>query len=134
MKKITPLKDKVLARMIDGFGEHTTDGGLIIQETEGTSESIRPRWFKVVAVGPDQTDVSEGEYILVPHGRWTRGIDVDGTKRKEDLIFNIDMEAAMAINAENPLRKPTQSFDEYVNDLAKDNPEFLSAYKQNKLK
>lgn len=103
MRKITPLGDKVLGRMIDGFGEKRTAGGLIVQEAEGTSESIRPRWFEVIAVGPDQSDVAQGEYILVPHGRWSRGLDVEGTNRKEDLVFNIDMEAALAVSVENPL-------------------------------
>ena len=103
MRTITPLRDKVIGRMVDGFGERTTTGGLIVQEQEGTSEAIRPRWFEVVAVGPEVTDVAPGEYLLVPHGRWSRGLDIEGTNRKEDMVFNLDMEAALAVSEDNPL-------------------------------
>lgn len=103
MKKITPLRDVVLGRMIDTFGIKTTGSGLIFQEQEGTEASLRPRWFEVVAVGPEQTDIKEGDFVLVPNGRWTRGLDVYRTSRKEEYIFGIDVEAALAVTNENPL-------------------------------
>jgi hypothetical protein len=31
----------------------------------------------VYAVGQEQKDVQVGQWILVAHGRWTRGIDID---------------------------------------------------------
>ena len=103
MRKITPLGNKVLGRMIDGFGNRKTAGGLIVQEAEGTSEAIRPRWFEVTAVGPDQMDIKQGQYVLVPHGRWSRGLDVEGTSRKEDYIFNIDVDAILGTREDNPI-------------------------------
>jgi co-chaperonin GroES (HSP10) len=103
MRKITPLGSKVLGRMIDTYGERKTHGGVIVQEAEGTSESVRPRWFEVTAVGPDQQDIKQGQYVLVPHGRWSRGLDVEGTNRKEDFIFNIDAESALGTQDSNPL-------------------------------
>jgi hypothetical protein len=30
-------------------------------------------------VGPEQTTVKAGEWVLVEHGRWTRGIEVEVT-------------------------------------------------------
>ena len=44
---------------------------------DATTKGIRPRWAKVYAVGPLQKDVEVGQYILVKHGRWTRGIQVE---------------------------------------------------------
>ena len=53
------------------------------------NSGIRPRWAKVYAVGPEQKDIQVGQYILISHGRWTRGIkiqDIEGVKtiRKVD--------------------------------------------------
>ena len=45
MSTIRPIHDKVLAKMIDGFGNRKTAGGIIIQEADGTEKAIRPRWY-----------------------------------------------------------------------------------------
>jgi co-chaperonin GroES (HSP10) len=98
MRQIKPLHDKVLAIMIDGYGDITTDGGLIIRERDGETNSIRPRWFKVVAVGPEQEDVCAGDKILVAHGRWSRGLDVDKTGLDADRIFLIDNDEIFGVD------------------------------------
>lgn len=77
MKAIRAIGDKVLGYMVDGFGEKTTASGIVINERDGDSNSIRPRWFKVTHTGPDQDEVSVGEFVLVAHGRWSRGVKVD---------------------------------------------------------
>jgi co-chaperonin GroES (HSP10) len=100
MRIIVPLHDKVIATMVDSFGEQRSSGGVIYLENEGSAESIRPRWFKVVAVGPDQKDVAVDQYVLVEHGRWSRGINIEGTGRNEDRIFHIDMDSALLVSDE----------------------------------
>jgi hypothetical protein len=37
----------------------------------------------VHAVGPQQKNVKVGQYILVSHGRWTRGVDVTNPETNE---------------------------------------------------
>ena len=71
------------------FGERMTLGGIIILDDDKKGQGIRPRWAEVVAVGPKQEDVVPGEYILVAHGRWTRGLDMtdeDGTTTTVRLV------------------------------------------------
>lgn len=99
MRNITAIGDKVLATMVDGFGEKVTKGGVILQEKDATSEAIRPRWFHVTHVGPDQEDVKVGDYVLVYHGRWTRGITLSGYDTK---IYMLDPEYLMATSDKMP--------------------------------
>lgn len=100
MRSIKPIRDNVLAKMIDGFGEKKTAGGLIIQEKDGTSDAIRPRWFEVMFTGPEQKDVTVGEYVLVAHGRWSRGVTID--PEVEDKLYFLDNEEILAVSDELP--------------------------------
>lgn len=67
-------KDIIVTDM--SFDVRITQSGLILPNDNGTGMGIRPRWGRVYAVGPDQTDVHVGQWICVAHGRWTRGIDI----------------------------------------------------------
>ena len=51
----------------------------------GKSSGIRPRWGRVYAIGPEQQDVRVGEWILVAHGRWTRGLDIEDDSGKHTI-------------------------------------------------
>lgn len=74
--KLRPLHDNVLVADMS-FEEQTTASGIVIQSDDGKNHGIKPRWCRVWAVGPAQLDVQVGEWILVEHGRWTRGVKVD---------------------------------------------------------
>lgn len=83
------------------FGEMKTSSGLIIQSDDGKSHGVKPRWGKVYKIGPEQTDVKIGEWVLVEHGRWTRKIKIDdGDGVKE--IQKIDVAAILAVSDERP--------------------------------
>ncbi len=97
MSTIRPIHDKVLAKMIDGFGNRKTAGGIIIQEADGTEKAIRPRWFEILFTGPEQNDVHPGEYVLMSHGRWSRGIDYQG-----DKVYFLDNKEMLAVSNELP--------------------------------
>jgi hypothetical protein len=97
MKTLTPLRDKIIGKMIDQFGIKQTTGGLFVSEVAGSEVSVRPRWFLITHVGPDQEDVSVGDYALVDNGRWTKGIDFYGTGLNEDRIFYLDNKGIMGI-------------------------------------
>lgn len=104
MKQIYPIRDKVLGRMLDPVGgAKTTAGGVIVVEQDMTDGAIRPRWFEVTHVGPEQQDVVAGQYVLVPHGRWSRGLDVNGTHRVEDFVFLIDHTDILGIQDDRPV-------------------------------
>ncbi len=76
VKKILPLRDSIIVSDMT-FEERISNGGIIILNDDMKSSGIRPRWAKVYAVGPDQKDVKVGQYILISHGRWTRGIKIE---------------------------------------------------------
>lgn len=61
------------------FDERLTTSGIVLLNDDMKSAGIRPRWAKVYAVGPQQHDVKVGEWILIDHGRWSRGIKIEDT-------------------------------------------------------
>jgi co-chaperonin GroES (HSP10) len=103
-KTIKPIKDRVLVSDMD-FGEQTTKGGIIINSDDGKAHGVYPRWGRVFATGPEQTDVKVGEWVLVAHGRWTRGMDLVNDVDGEEVTTTIRMvenEAMLAISDEKP--------------------------------
>jgi co-chaperonin GroES (HSP10) len=89
-EQLKALQDNVLVADME-FDTRITQSGIIIPNDNGTSLGIRPRWGRVYAVGPKQTDVTVGQWIMVAHGRWTRGIDIDdGTGEHKRTIRKID--------------------------------------------
>jgi hypothetical protein len=72
----TPIGNRVLVTDMH-FGEQKTASGLIIKDDNGTTRGVYPRWAKVYKKGPDNNDPYEvGQWILIEHGRWTRGFTV----------------------------------------------------------
>lgn len=94
--KIRVLHDKVLITDMN-FGEQITMGGIVIPGDDGKVEGIRPRWGKVWAIGPEQQDVTIGEWVLVEHGRWGRGFKVLDNNQ-EIIVRQIDTEAILVIS------------------------------------
>ena len=72
---ITPLKKRVLVSDMH-FGETKTKGGIILTDDDGSESGIHPRWGKVYAIGDQQEDVKVGEWVMVSHGRWSRGFKI----------------------------------------------------------
>jgi co-chaperonin GroES (HSP10) len=102
-------KDVLVADM--EFDTRITQGGLILPNDNGTSLGIRPRWGRVYAIGPKQTDVKVGQWIMVAHGRWTRGIDIeDGQLEHKRTIRKIDPKDILLISdSETRPQDDTQS-------------------------
>ena len=72
---IKPLKKRVLVSDMH-FGERKSAGGIIMMDDDGSEGGIHPRWGKVYAIGDQQEDVKVGEWVMVSHGRWSRGFKV----------------------------------------------------------
>lgn len=79
------------------FDVRLTQSGIILMNDDMKSSGIRPRWAKVYKVGPEQSIVSEGQYILVSHGRWTRGITIEDDAG-EKVIRKVDTKDILAIS------------------------------------
>ena len=99
-RQLRPLKDSVIVSdMI--FDVRISTGGIIIPNDNGKSTGIRPRWGQVYAVGPDQQDVSPGQWVCVEHGRWTRGIDIEDESGKI-TVRRVDPKDIMMVSDEQP--------------------------------
>lgn len=99
--KITPIRDHILVTDMN-FDTRTSAGGIVLLSDDGKSEGIRHRWARVWAIGPEQTEVKVGEWILLEHGRWTRGIIVVDENGDEITIRRADNNAILMVTDENP--------------------------------
>ena len=80
------FKDHIIVSEMH-FDERISKGGIIMLDDDKISSGIRPRWAKIFGLGPEQTDpqLEIGKYILISHGRWTRGITVETPSGKQTL-------------------------------------------------
>lgn len=100
INKIHPLHDHVIATDMS-FGQRTLSSGVILLGDDGKTDGVRPRWCRVYAIGPDQKDVVPGQWILVEHGRWTRGVEVE-IAGEQFTIRRIDANSIMMVSDEEP--------------------------------
>ena len=91
-----PLRDGILVRNMD-FGERKTASGLIVLSDDGKVGGIHPRWGEVIAVGNEQLDVQVGQYVMVAHGRWSRGFELNG-----ETVRTVDPKDVLGIQDEEP--------------------------------
>ena len=98
--KIRALHDDVIVKDMD-FGEMVTAGGIVIQSDNAKVHGIKPRWGQVYKVGPEQTDVKEGQWILIEHGRWTRKIKIDDGEGPKE-IQKVEVKSILAVADDKP--------------------------------
>lgn len=98
---VRPIRDHIIVCDIE-FGMEKTAGGVLLLSDDGKKSGIHPRWGRVYAVGPRQKDVDVGEWVLMEHGRWSRGIEYTTDDGQELLIHMADNKGIMAVAAEKP--------------------------------
>ena len=97
-KSIRAIRDHVLITDMN-FDEKISHGGIIIPNSDGKLEGVHARWGRVYAVGNEQQDVTPGQYVLVKHGRWTRGVEIeDGDDIK--TLRRVDHEDILLVSDE----------------------------------
>ena len=106
VKSISPMNDTVIVHGMT-FDQRITNGGIVLLNDDMKSAGIRPRWAQVYAVGPTQTDIKVGQYILISHGRWTRGVKIDDGNG-EKTIRKVDNKDILLIS-DNPVNDSTMS-------------------------
>jgi hypothetical protein len=84
-----------------------TGSGLILPGDDMEQRGIRPRWCRIIAVGPDQEDVEVGEWVYVDHGRWTRGVDIFDTDSETEMTIRMVDPKDMILHSDEPLRDET---------------------------
>lgn len=100
--RIQPLRDCVMIEEMQ-FGMQTTKAGLIIIDDDGADHGIKPRWGRVHAVGPDQKDISVGQYILINHGRWTRGVEIEDPESGKSVTIRMVDNKDILLVSDNPM-------------------------------
>jgi|688.fasta_scaffold574059_2 co-chaperonin GroES (HSP10) len=85
---VTPLKKKVL--VAENARETQTESGIILEGTQGYGDS---KTGKVIAIGPDVTDVKVGDDIYMLWNKCTV-VNVDGAQRvmidEENIVAVLD--------------------------------------------
>ena len=89
VNKIRALRDHIIVSEMN-FKERLTTSGIYIPSDDMKSTGIRPRWAQVYAIGPEQKDISIGQWICVAHGRWTRGVKIEEPGGNELTIRRVD--------------------------------------------
>jgi co-chaperonin GroES (HSP10) len=101
IQKLKPIHDSVLVTEMN-FQERISYGGIYIPSDNMKNTGIRPRWAKVYAVGPDQQEIKEGQWICVAHGRWTRGVKIEDSAG-EKTIHRVDNNDILLVSDQRPL-------------------------------
>jgi co-chaperonin GroES (HSP10) len=108
IQSIKPLHDTVLVRDME-FQERTLSSGIILPNDDGKANGIRPRWAQVYAVGPEQTDIAPGQWIMVEHGRWSRGVNVKVQDQDEFTLRRVDPSSIIFVSDDAPDQDDTIS-------------------------
>ena len=85
--KVRPLRNKILVKNIDQ-GDRVSKGGIILRSADRVEDGgsgIRPRWAEVYAVGSEIDWLQPGDIVLMEHGRWTKGIEIEDDGEKFDI-------------------------------------------------
>jgi co-chaperonin GroES (HSP10) len=96
IKSFRALQNYVIVTDMN-FKEKLTSSGIIIPNSDGKLEGVHARWGRVYAVGDQQQDVQVGQYVLVKHGRWTRGTLIED-QQGEKTIRRIDADDILMVS------------------------------------
>lgn len=77
----------------DGYFRNETEWGFSLVGND--FDAGKPRWGKVVKLGPDVTEVAVDDYILIEPLKWTTAVEFDGLKlwrTSEDFVAIVSTE------------------------------------------
>lgn len=101
LKALKPLHDHILVVSME-FNERFTNSGIYIPSDDKTTQGVRPRWGQVYAVGPDQSEITVGQWICVAHGRWTRGVDIEDESGVKMTVRRVDNDDILLVSGTKP--------------------------------
>ena len=98
-KSLRAISDKVIVHGMD-FGAQTLQSGIILVDEDKKSQGLKPRWAQVYSIGPKaKTELKVGQYVMILHGRWTRGINIVDAEG-EKTIRCVDLKDCMLVSDE----------------------------------
>jgi len=98
ISKLKALNDTVIVSDM-AFEERISNGGIVLINDDMKNSGIRPRWAKVYAIGPEQKEIKIGQWIMIAHGRWTRGIKIEDDEG-EKTIRKVDINDILMVSDE----------------------------------
>jgi co-chaperonin GroES (HSP10) len=99
--EVRPLHDYIIVTEMN-FDEQVTQSGIVLRSDDMKFHGVKPRWARVYAIGDKQKDVSVGDWVLVSHGRWTRGVLIRDDTGTEHVIRRVDNKDILLVSAEQP--------------------------------
>lgn len=97
---VRAIQNDVIVCNMD-FGEIKTSSGIVLRSDDGQAHGVKPRWGLVYRVGPRQSDVKVGDWILIEHGRWTRKIKIRDDEGEKE-IQKVDIKGILAVSDQRP--------------------------------
>ena len=95
----------------DSFGSHNPVTG-------GQHSGIRPRWARVLAVGPDVYDrVQIGDLVLCDYGKWSRGFPLGRDGLEVVRVWRIKVTDLLLVDSDAPGADYMREFDEKLSRL-----------------
>ena len=107
IKSLSVIKDHILVTEME-FKERKLSSGIVLLNDDGKTSGIRPRWARVYAVGPEQSDIQTGQWISVAHARWSRCIEVD-VNGEQLTLRRVDPKSIIFVSDEEPNQDDTLS-------------------------
>lgn len=98
--EIRPLRNNIIVTDMT-FEGRQLNSGIVLLGDDGKTDGIRPRWARVYATGPEQSDIRVGQWVLIEHGRWSRGTKIL-KEGQEITIRRADPEAIIFVTDERP--------------------------------
>lgn len=100
--KIRAIGDSVLVSDMF-FGDQVTKAGIIIRNDDGSTRGIYPRWARIYDKGPrNKEEYQIGDWVLIEHGRWTRGVKYQDPNNNAIELRMIDSSAIMLFSNQKP--------------------------------
>ena len=112
IKSLSVIRDHILVTEM-AFKERKLSSGIVLLNDDGKTTGIRPRWAKVYAVGPEQTEIQVGQWIFVEHGRWSRGIEVE-VDNEQLTLRRVDPKSIIFVSDQEPDEDDTISDSVYA--------------------
>jgi hypothetical protein len=100
VKGIKPVRDHVIVTDME-FDQRIVNN-IILLKDDGKSQGVRPRWGKVYAIGHEQKDVTIGQWVLIDHGRWTRGVKIETPDGQIHTIRRVDHKDILMVSDTRP--------------------------------
>lgn len=98
-KTLRAISDKIIVHGME-FGEQKLQSGIILVDDDKKSQGIKPRWAQVYSIGPKaKTELKVGQYVMVLHGRWTRGINIVD-EEGEKTVRCVDLKDCVLVSDE----------------------------------